>query len=1042
MRTVISVAVIVLTSTLTSLLFGEESGLVARWDFDDGSGVHIKDSSGLGNQGTIHGAKRVALGNGYALRFDGVDDYVNCGNGESLNLLGPLTLEAWVKPEAPPRGEPGILGKFYESYAITFYRGSAWFYISGGGNALKSGLTMGEWQHVVAVFDGKMMHLYFNGRRVATKESLRQQTAPGQNFLLGCVVGDSENIDPALRNTAFFTGLIDGVSVYSRPLGELEIIERYNQQATEKKRPAIDVARLGQLLVTPYIYPEHDYLVADVDCQWVRPLPKDPEVEVVLSKMSGGQPVEVARQGPLKLNAHSTIVEASFPTEGLGKGEFQLAARMKGYQGSTKFQWPAKEPVLPCPTDHVAAPLPRPVLPPQYAVDVTRQGGIRLLIDGRAFLIESTFSYPHGGENGLTVGTRADLQPEPRWNVKVRKRDSSTHQVSASGAYYSIDRTVRQTATRIEVEDTFTNTTDEVLGIILSNHLNLRELPGARPTIHANATVFAANESRGVGLVALDDVYFLQMENGVVDGLARLKDPHFGLASGASYTVKWAIYPTASENYYDFINQVRHDEGLNGHVPGGLTLSTGWVTPSQEEVRNKGLALFSQCLLTRIKSNPTISLEGWEFLEYPEVADRVRRTLVATREAYPEMKVGFHVAHSLYAMNDPERFADSKAIDEAGNQIHYGPNTMDYYGRYFSKELVEDNWRWWIFYPTMENSFGKVMLQGADMMIDDLGANFIWADGYIEGYVREGYVYDHFDGHSVTIDPKTKLVTRQKANVTLVALPVLKAVARKFSDAGGTLVSNGNPGPPSYWQEQTITSNETGGGDQIPVDAMHLARTVTPLGNPEVVHCERDVYQDVLTKLNLGALYFYYGETDHRPGGHNFITRQGLVTHMFPITFERIEPGVVTGRERIVTNRSGVYGWPDDFSLHQVFFSDARGQIVPSRCTTTIDQAGARTELVFSQDESAVVAKIPGTCSTNGTVNLRVDQYLKSGLSFLACGQSKIQITLSDGKLPVRKGKRYLLTVDGTSREIRASEDRLIFEVNLDGLSLVRLEPK
>ena len=112
MRTVISVVVMVLTSTLTSLLFGEESGLVARWDFDDGSGVHIKDSSGLGNQGTIHGAKRVAVGNGYALRFDGVDDYVDCGNGESLNLLGPLTLEAWVKPEAPPRGEPGILGKF------------------------------------------------------------------------------------------------------------------------------------------------------------------------------------------------------------------------------------------------------------------------------------------------------------------------------------------------------------------------------------------------------------------------------------------------------------------------------------------------------------------------------------------------------------------------------------------------------------------------------------------------------------------------------------------------------------------------------------------------------------------------------------------------------------------------------------------------------------------------------------------------------------------------------------------------------------------
>ena len=77
----------------------------------------------------------------------------------------------------------------------------------------------------------------------------------------------------------------------------------------------------------------------------------------------------------------------------------------------------------------------------------------------------------------------------------------------------------------------------------------------------------------------------------------------------------------------------------------------------------------------------------------------------------------------------------------------------------------------------MENSFGKRMLDTADFMIQDLGATSVWADGYISGYVREHFTYDHWDGVSVTIDPELKTVTAKKALVPYVAMPVLKAVA-------------------------------------------------------------------------------------------------------------------------------------------------------------------------------------------------------------------------------------------------------------------------
>ena len=1019
----------------------QPEGLVAAWDLDEGKGAWITDSSGNKNRGKLHGARWVEVGEGHALRFDGVDDYVDCGAGQSLDLRGPLTLEAWVHPDAPPRGEPGILGKFFESYAISFYRGSAWFYISGGGNGVIAGMTVGKWQHVVGVFDGKSMSLYINGVRAATRESLHKQTAAGQNFLLGCIVGDLSNIDKALRNTAFYAGMIDSVRVYNRPLTDREIIDHYNAEAVEKECEPIDLSKIGQLVVTPYLYPHENKIVAEVDYGWLQPRPKAADVHVSLARVTGGQDVVWNRHSPRPPDAHGRVVEFEFDMEEPGQGEYELTASFGKYEASTRFELPLPAAELPPADQHVVASLPAPVQPPKFGLKVGRQGGMTVTIGRESFAVESTFSYPHGGENGLLVAPREELSPEREWKVRVTKRKGITRAVRAEGNFYSLDRQIRLTESRIEVEDTFTNKTDDVLGIILSNHINLRELSDANPILHGNPTVFAGRVDIGLGLIALDDVYFLQLQNRVVDGLAELHDAHFGLAAGASYTVKWAIYPTASASYYDFINQVRRDEQLNGHVRGGLTLSTGWNPPDDEEVRNKSLGYMCQCLLTRVLSNPTISLEGWEFIDHPEVADRIRQTLQSTREQWPDLQVGIHVAHSLYAMNNPERFGDSKAIAADGSQVMYGPNTMEYYGKYFSKELVDDNWRWWIFYPTLENSFGKTMLKAADQLIHELGANFMWADGYLEGYVREGYTYDHFDGHSVTIDPETKLVTRQKANVTLVALPVLKAVARKFAEAGGTLVSNGKPGPPSYWKEKTVNSNETAGGDQTPVSAMHLGRTVTPLGNPTVLHNERDIYRDVLTKLDLGALYFYYGETDHRPGGHNYITRESIVTHMYPFTFDRIEPGVVTGLKKIVTNKSGVYGWHESRELHQVYLSDARGRIVPNRFTTAVDAQSVRTELNLEPDESAVVAKIPVSLNSARPVNIRVKSYGEAGLSLVASGKGRVEFVVSAGELPIAAGQMFRLTVGPSVAKVAAAKQEVRFSADLDGVTPIELTP-
>src|SRR5215211_3033810 len=82
---------------------GHGQGLVGHWRFDEGRTRSTADSSGNGNDGTLQGAGGPdwitgILGN--ALRFDGVDEYVNVPNSASLGIGGDITIAAWIKREA------------------------------------------------------------------------------------------------------------------------------------------------------------------------------------------------------------------------------------------------------------------------------------------------------------------------------------------------------------------------------------------------------------------------------------------------------------------------------------------------------------------------------------------------------------------------------------------------------------------------------------------------------------------------------------------------------------------------------------------------------------------------------------------------------------------------------------------------------------------------------------------------------------------------------------------------------------------------------
>lgn len=1033
---IISIVFLLLGST--GWAGAEESGLAARWGFDEGKGAVLNDSSGHSNNGNIHGAQWVKSGKGHALRFDGVDDYVDCGNDPSLDITGPLTLETWVHPTAPATAEPGVVGKFFESYALTYYKtGSCYFYISGGGNGVSGDVRVGQWSHLACVFDGASLRFYLNGQEIASGKSKFDKVKSGKNFLMGCVVGDPGHTDEALRATAYFAGMIDGVRVYSRPLSWREIVDHYNVEATAKGQKMFDASVFGKLLVRPFLYPNTSRAVLEVNYKWVQPLPAGATLRAELIRAGQTESLETVA---LKPDSPRDLVEAPFSLAAREDGDYVLRATVLNANGQPqqtaeqKFRWPAAPPPLvPSPSLQTVPILPSAPKPPSYRVKQASGGGFVVEVKGHSFPVESTYSYPHGGENALGVTPAKGSEPE--WKVMASQGGKQTYRVQAAGKYYSLRRVLRLNATRIEVEDTITNKTDDVLGIILSNHINTRGTKDARCTLSPNPSVFVAQGDTGLGLIALDDLYQVQQQTQNSDGLVSIRDEHFGLDKGASYTIQWALYPTATNDYFDFINQYRKDENINGRVEGGLELTGRWKPPTIQEAKLKAIKYVHVSALSRVMQNPTISLEGWEWMEYPQVIQRLKEVISNTTKMYPSMKVIFHVAHALYATNKPkELFSDSLAIDVNGNMDHYGPNTMDYYGQYFSKELVDAGWRWWLFYPTMENSFGKYMLKAADYMVNELGATGIWADGFVGGYVRNGYTYDRWDGHSVIIDPNTKLVTRKVSNVTYVSLPVLKAVADKFKEKGGVVITNGDPGPRSFCKlENLITSCETAGGDQHPVAALYVAPTVTPLGNPLAIKSQRDIYRDILTKLDLGALYFWYGEQD-------YVKEPMIVSHMYPITFESLHAGTVRGKERIVTKNSGVYGWPGDRSLHVVYRYDARGSLVDNRFFTTVDATSVRTDVSLKEGESAVVEKIPVTLKATSPVNVRVTRYDAGGLTMSLHGKGEATVVVSDGRFIMKPHANYRIKQREETTVGVNEQGILSTRIVLDGETKIHIE--
>ena len=211
-------------SATTSCMARRDPDLVLHYTFDKGSGSKVIDHSGNRNDGTIYGANWTSGISGYALSFDGSDDYVDVANIEP----NEKTVTLWYNPlNITPATSEYLAG---DSFAGGTQNTKGWqiyinsasdlvFSVGNGTNynkyILSSIQSTNRWYFVSAVHDygNNNLSLYIDGNLVGSTGIVGYATT-GYHVNLGRYTYGSSR---------YFNGTIDEVRIYDRALSSQEI---------------------------------------------------------------------------------------------------------------------------------------------------------------------------------------------------------------------------------------------------------------------------------------------------------------------------------------------------------------------------------------------------------------------------------------------------------------------------------------------------------------------------------------------------------------------------------------------------------------------------------------------------------------------------------------------------------------------------------------------------------------------------------------------------------------------------------------------------
>lgn len=614
----------------------------------------------------------------------------------------------------------------------------------------------------------------------------------------------------------------------------------------------------------------------------------------------------------------------------------------------------------------------RTIATPLFSVTLGDGGGFTVTRGGQSYAVESTFSYPQmpaDGWNALRVAV--DPSPREEWQV-ASTTAADAFDITARGPWYALRRHVAVRDDHILIQDTFTNTSVEDVAIAFDNKVTSGQQPreinvggkyvSSRFPYNArypskNPTIFIAGPAGGIGLVALDDYYRLQYALKQDGRAAWFENRSFGLASGDSYTFEWALYPTATDDYYDFINLVRRDHVKPVTIEGGCAfLAYQSVLEWPREVLADWLRHRHAKIVILVGGHRGAPwLGGYAKLFYDLAGDYdeaahlrdLKKAREILRSIDPEVRcIGpFETALTpeLPAGEFAPRFPDSTAYlpDGTPDGWHFPVNPEA------RREFEQTKAHAYISYPTLDNSYYRHMRDIIERALREADLDGIYFD--IFTYASSfRWTYDRWDGRTVDIDPRAFTIARKKAELTKLSEDARAELVQFILDfkPGNVVVANHPPvaaklrGLPIYSFTETLADyGYVLSHFSTPImlgwtkGYNDNARSIDKAGTWwEEWATDADYFQDIRDKLSCGNLYYTYWTPPGRMN-ESTVTRSTILSRMFPVTVEEIRAGSIKGPERIITLHSGTYSWGDDRPA-MAWVYDAEGRESPGELAT------------------------------------------------------------------------------------------------------------
>ncbi len=713
------------------------------------------------------------------------------------------------------------------------------------------------------------------------------------------------------------------------------------------------------------------------------------------------------------------------------------------YNGTLKFRstslvcgnTPGYSDQLP-PIDSVANGYQSDGLNGNYQFTVDANGAAELTVNGETFLLDSQVTW----NDGQTIVSCDLLQSANCWASFQVSTANDQWVITATTATpgLTITRTFTKLPDRVSVTDQIDNTGGNVHGVQLHRRLLHDSAPsprfaymGGRKMQHPtsgtqtldelqpnNPSVYLEGAAAGVGMVAVDDLARTHFEAVLDPNAVAMATEDLRLPATATLTAEWALIPTASADYFAMVNPIRDDWNLNYATDGRLmvimpstvqTMDIGILADRLRRNRTRTLVLAAvrdtdigaDHLPANFPRNPNdpIELHGYAFnyaLSHNagpqnEVVKLINEATARVKSIDPGIQVLFYF-NTFLTTEDPAnpnadnwylyKPASTSVPNLPADRYEYVPNRI-FYAQYGFGPGAADPFR------------DNVLTPAVTGMLTHLTVDGLFWDLFSGANIHRSYQTQH--PNSIEVDGAN--AGREYLEMISASAAINRQILEDIYAAGKFVITNEGAASQTLMTAATDNHVLNVHEDNLP-HRISSGLLSTPLAFriPEIL--PRHVLANMRHTIMFGMLYSTYQDI---PAPQPYWPLQAI----HPFEPRELHRGYLLGRNKIVTVRSGRFGWDatdtDDIRIRLFdengvaqsiqappFESNGRLLVdvtVPWGSLAVLERRGLQADWRFEENTGSTIAGGNGPSGTlSGTGQLGATGRIGLGLN-LAGGQ-------------------------------------------------------